>query len=199
MKSTLAAITAFLALSGSLAHAGLVYDNGPINGSVDAWEIDGTNYVSDSFTVTQSTTLAWAEAGIWTFPQSAPPLTIDWSIGTSADGSDISSGTSLVSNDFTGDYGFGFAPIYESGFALSGTLTAGVTYYLTLTNATSEGPSYWDENDGPSVAEANGSSVGSESFQLYNSIPAVPDQASTLLLLAVGALALAGARRLTPA
>lgn len=199
MKKTLPILSLGLALllSGR-AHAGLVYDNGPINGSIDAWEIDGSNSVTDSFTVSQSTVLQWATAGLWTSPGSSA-VEIDWSVGTTPYGSDVSSGVSLITNSWTGDYGYGYYPVSESGFAVAAAVTAG-TYYLTLTDASTlplGNNVYWDENDGPSSAEASGvGAIGSESFQLYDSIPLpVPDAAPTAVMLAAGVLALAAARR----
>jgi hypothetical protein len=49
--------------------AGTVYDNGPINGNVDAWTINFGFVTSDSFTVSSGrTTITGLSFGAWLFP-----------------------------------------------------------------------------------------------------------------------------------
>jgi len=51
------------------AVADTVYDNGPINGSIDAWTINFGFEISDSFTLSgASTTLTGLSFGAWLFP-----------------------------------------------------------------------------------------------------------------------------------
>jgi hypothetical protein len=198
---TLVTTAAGLLLAGlGQAQAGLVYDNGPINGTINAWTINEGQSVSDSFTVSSPTALTSAQAGLWTDPGQTP-TSVQWSIGTTPFGSQVSSGNASLNNTFIGNSVYGY-PIYESAFAVSGLLSAG-TYYFTLQNAVAP-PPYpgaatwvaWDENDGPSGASAYTSfprlglilvSVGSESFQLYGT-SAVPEPTTTIA--GVGALAL---------
>lgn len=185
-----------LAGSGQ-ANAALVYDNGPINGT-GAKSINNGYSVSDSFTVFSSTSLSSAQIGLWLFSGDSP-TSVGWSIGTTPFGSEVSSGTGNLVNTA---YGIAFDDydIYESTFAISGSLAAG-TYYLTLQNAVSANSSfvYWDENDGSSDAYKTGvnnpSSIGSESFQLYGTSSSVPDGVSTFLLLGFSSLSLIGAAR----
>ena len=117
-------------LSGS-AFATLLYDNGPINGQNDAWTLGYGFIVSDSFTLTGTSTLTGAQIGLWNSGDA--PVSVDWSIGTTYDDSTYGSGTGTLINtfQFTNYY-----DIYESSFALSGTLSAG-TYWLTLQNGVS--------------------------------------------------------------
>ena len=180
----------------------LVYDNGPINGTIDARTINNSWVVSDSFAVTDNVNLSMATVGLWLSP-GATPTSVDWAIGTTAFGSDISNGTSSLTNTFFGT-GFGYYDIYSSSFGLSGALSSGTTYYFTLSNAVASdgGFVFWDSNNGPSTGEQsdngrliyNPTPYGSQSFQLYAG-SSVPDNGTTLTLLGGALLGLAALRR----
>jgi hypothetical protein len=179
---TLLLAAAALLLAGE-AKADLVYDNGPINGTIDAYNVT-TFAVSDSFVLSSGTTLAEAQIGLW---EQGTATTVDWSIGTGAFGSDLGSGTSALDNTATGQLSGDSFPVFESTFSLTATLGPG-TYWLTLNNALL-GPAYWDENNGPSTAYviSTGNQIGSESFQLYSAPSPEP---SSLILCGLGAIGL---------
>ncbi len=66
-------ILSFAALALLMSGAGqvnavVVYDNGPINGTVEAWTINFGYQVTDSFTVSSPTTLTGAQIGLWVYP-----------------------------------------------------------------------------------------------------------------------------------
>jgi len=213
---TLAAILCLL--TAAPASAGTLYDNGPVNGTISAWNIGNANCfpsglpcaVSDSFTLSSFSTLTGAQIGLWLF-QGDTATNVDWSIGTTPFGSNIGSGTAAA---LTGTFEFnnGTYNIYESTFSLSGGLAAG-TYYLTLQDLVGSdgGLGYWDETDGPSAAF--GSAVGnvnlnpvcgttgypgtlggtcSESFEIYGSPANATPEPASLVLLGSGMLILAG-------
>jgi hypothetical protein len=191
LRASLIAASVALASVGQVT-AGLVYSNGPINGQTDNLPINNGYVLTDSFIVSAPTNLATAQIGLWLYPGDLP-TSVNWSIGTFAFGSDVSSGDSDLSNVFVGRNAPGY-DIYESTFSLSGVLTSG-TYWLTLQNATSMDGSYvfWDVNFGPSMAVDSyyGSSFGSESFQLYGASVATPAPAS-LSLLSIGIVVIVG-------
>ncbi len=181
-------------LLASPAWSALVYDNGPINGNIMGISIyNGYYTVSDSFTVGSDASLTSAQVGLWLDPGYTPSA-IYWSIGTSAFGHDVSSGTSTPVNTSSG-VAWDYYPVYESTFALSGSVVAGVTYWLTLSGdaSSTDGNIYWDENNGPSSAYDNSGRIGSESFQLYSGAP-VP-LPGALLLFAPGLVGLAAIKR----
>ena len=164
-------ITSVLLLALALAicapaGASTVYSNGPINGTINAWNTCCEFAVTDSFTVSAASTITGFDGGFWLYPGDTPGQ-VDWAIGTSAFGSDKGSGTSALSNVFFETNGFGFDIYTSTASGLSVALGPG-TYWLTLGNAvTARGTGmYWDENDGPSAAFQNTvGSIGSEAFK----------------------------------
>jgi PEP-CTERM motif len=200
MKKLILSFAALALLLGGVgqAKADLVYDNGPINGTITGWTINFGYVVSDSFTVSSATSLTGAQIGLWAAPGDDNPTSVQWSIGSATYGSDISSGTGVLSSTYQYTNGYGY-DILKSTFSLTGSVAAGTTYWFTLQNAVlpSGNPIYWDQNNGPSTAYENSVGQltppnGSESFQLYGT-SAVPEP-STVTLLTIGVVGLVGYR-----
>jgi hypothetical protein len=177
--------------------ADVVYDNGPINGTIGADAIWTTWAVSDSFAVTSPTILTGAQdVGIWCYG-SGIPITVNWSVGTTPFASDVGTGTANVASTYIGDV-FNNYKLYNSSFPLSCVVTVG-TYWLSLTDGTNTAFStgtYWDINGGASLAYQNGPGYPSyeprpsHSFQITGS--PVPEPSTLIMLL--GGLGIAVAR-----
>ena len=153
-----------------------VYDNGPVNGQVDAWTINFGFSVSDTFHLAFASTLndisfwAWVEPG-----DTATSVELQIS-SVGYFGNELFDGNVSLSqsNCFTNNFGFDVCA--ESGNFAGPALNAG-NYYLTLTNAaTSAGnPLYWDENSGVGCA-----SPGCPSTAQENTLGTIPSEAFTL-------------------
>lgn len=181
------------------ATAQVVYENGPINGNIDAWTINFGFVVADSFNISSGpTTVTGLSFGVWLF--AGDTLT--------------SAEVSLTSEPFGGTTyfdqvvnftasgcainNFGFNICDETGTFNGPTLNNGV-YWLNLQNALTEkgNPVYWDENDGigchspgcPSSATESFESIPSEAFSILGTSSSgtgtVPEP-SSLVLVASG-------------
>jgi hypothetical protein len=211
----LAFVVAACFLLSTPASAGVLYDNGPINGQtgIGDWSISYGNIMSDSFTLTGTSTLTGVNLGLWVVPTDTPG-SLKWRITDSVPDDHIygpvgttaaltntlwcSSGSSGCADSFD---------IYASSFSLPSVVLGPGTYYLTLdygeTNA--GGSLYWDINNGPSVAYRNGVDVAnylddflgsnSDSFQILGTgNTTVPEPASSAMFLS-GLVLFAGLAR----
>ena len=203
MKLRIASLTLLcLALAVIPASAQVLYDNGPANGSVDAWTVNFGYVVSDTFTVGAST-VGGFDFTVWAYPGDTA-LTVDWSI-TSAEfgGTSYGSGTASLTSTFisSNQYGYDIDKLSASG--LNVALGAG-TYWLNLQNATTSfgDPLFWDENSGPSQAsESAVGTIASEAFDITSLAcagadcgPPTPEPGS-LVLFGTAIVGLAAVRR----
>lgn len=152
---------------------GAVYDNGPVNGQVDAWTINFGFAASDTIQVNGPVTgiqfWAWLEPG-------DTATSVEVQIGsTGYFSNDLFDGVVALtqSNCFTDDFGFDVCLVSGNftGPSLSGN------DWITLANAnTAEGnPLYWDENSGVGCQ-----SPGCPSMAQENTIGTIPSEAFTL-------------------
>ena len=205
MKLRIASLSLLaLCLVALPALADTVYDNGPINGTTDAWTINFGFIVSDTFTVGGGgATVNGLAFGAWLFPgdvlQSAEVSITDAEFGgnTFFDGVVNFTQSGCVGNQY------GFNVCTETG-SFTDTNLAGGTYWLNLQNASvnTGDPIYWDENSGPSQASENSvGTIPSEAFTLTGGTSTttttggtVPEP-SSIMLFGSGILGLAGVLR----
>ncbi len=190
------------------ASAGTIYDNGPINGTTDAWTINFGFVVSDTFTVSGgNSTITGLSFGTFELPGDTL-LSVDISI-TSSEFGGTTYFNQVVSttqtNCFSNQFGY---VICTQDASFNGPTLGNGTYWLNLQNATvnSGDPVYWDENSGvgcqspgcPSHASDNSAgTIPSESFTVLGSASgsgSVPEPGS-ILLFASGIFASVGMLR----
>lgn len=170
------------------ASAGIIYTNGPVNGTAGSFGISGGSSVSDSFTLTSAATINTFDFASWNAP-GATVTQVDWLIGTTAFAGDGGFGTATVTSSFLFTNGVPMSIYMNTVSGLNLSLGVG-TYWLTLENALANPPSPvgWDINNGPSSA-LNPVPSQSETFDILSPEP------GSVGLLAGGLLAMAGILR----
>jgi len=170
-----------LALASVPAWAQWSYDNGPINGTTDAWTINFGYIVSDTFTA-GGTNVTGFQFGVWEFPGDTMS-SVGYSITSGENsgtvyGSGVASGSSLTDKFVsTNQFGYNIDTITVTGQNVPG-LTSGTQYWLNLYNAAvpSGDPVFWDENSGvgckgsgcpSSASESAVGTIASEAFTVY--------------------------------
>ena len=179
-----------LMLAVAPAMADTLYDNGPYNGTTDAWTINFGFSVSDEAKVANiSRSNIKNNVIVYWDPSRTDVLTgVDTQFGTTPFASDIYSGTSTsVTNTFLGTNQYGYN-LFEASYVITGgvDLSPGTSFYMTLSNAcTTSGcsvttPIYWDENSGVGCGGDDGHGGGCPSTAYENTLGSIPSEAFTL-------------------
>jgi len=190
------------------ASAQVLYENGPINGTVDAWTINFGFAVSDTFTLTGPSTVTAIQFGAWEYPgdvlESVEVQFTQFEFGGTTYFNQV---VSLTASGCSQNQ-YGYDVCTETGTFSGAGLAAG-TYWMTLQNAVvNDGdPVYWDENSGigchsegcPSEPSQNSEgTIAAEAFSVLGTTGTgsgtVPEPGS-LMLFSSGVLALAGMLR----
>ena len=200
------------------ASAQVLYDDGPINGTTDAWTINFGYVVGNTFTLSANSTVGGFNFGVWEFPGDIM-ASVDWSITSQYDGGTVyGSGTANGKNltdQFISlnQYGYNIDKITVSN--LNVPLSSGTTYWLNLQNASvaSGDPVYWDENEGVGCTGNDGHGGGCPSMASNGGIGTIPAESfdingtggggttpepGSILLFGSGILGLAGILRREP-
>ncbi len=200
-------LTAFAMAMAVPAAAQIIYENGPINGTVDAWNITDGFVVSDSFTVSGGTsTINGVSFGAWLLPGTTLDSVDVWM------SSELQGGTTYFNSQVNVTQSgctlnqIGYDVCTETA-SFSGPELNDGTYWLNLQNGVDNNgnPVYWDENSGigchsegcPSSAGLNSlGSIPSEAFTILgNSGSGSVPEPESLALFATGVIGLAGLMR----
>ncbi len=201
--ASLSLLALCLAVVPAVAQTDL-YDNGPTNGTVDAWTINFGFIVSDSFTLGSASQVSGLNFSAWLFPgdilESAEVSITSSEFGgtTFFDGNVNFTQSGCTTNQL------GFSLCNETGSFGPVNLNAG-SYWLNLQNAVvnTGDPVYWDENSGPSSASQNSvGTIPSESFTVLGGTSTgttttgtTTPEPSSIMLFGSGILGLAGVLR----
>ena len=157
----------------------IAYDNGPVNGNVDAWTINFGYAVTNSAQInTQINGLSGITFWAWLIPGDTI-TNVEVSIGVAPFGSEAFDGFVNLTSSNCFSNSFGYNVCEESG-NYSGPNTNG-NLWVTLQNANvpSGDPVYWDENSGvgcsspgcPSLAQESVlGTIPSESFDILANV-----------------------------
>ena len=173
-----------------------LYDNGPINGTTDAWTINFGYVVSDSISCCKGGpgggggpagggTMTGFELGVWEFPGDVM-TSVDWSLTAQENGGTVFGSGTASGNNITdkfisvNQYGYNIDKITVTGLNVPG-LSYGSTYWLNLQNAVvpSGDPVYWDENSGVGCG-GNGSGGSCPSQASESAVGTIPSEAFTI-------------------
>ncbi len=190
------------------------YDNGPINGTVDAWEINFGYIVSDTF-VAGGPSVNGFSFGVEVLFANDIVTSLGWSVTSGENsGTTLSSGTASGANlndKFVSINQFGFLIDEVTVSGLSVPTTPGTTYWLNLQNAmVADGdPVFWDQNDGEGCGGLNGTKEGCPSSASESAVGTIPSESFTIsggsggttpepgsfVLMAFGVMTVAGVLR----
>jgi len=205
----------YAALLALPATAGVIWDNGPINGTIGSFNINSGPQVFDSFKVSGGpATFLGLTFGAWLQPGDVlQNVAFEMWTGPGRTGTMVFGTSSAVTQSNCSTNSMGKAVCLETITFSGGPALPVGTLWLNIFHATSQNgdPVGWDINNGvgctstgcPSKAvDSAGFGVKSESFQVQGGVGIQPTpEPGSLTLLAAGVMGLAGAvrRKMMPA
>ena len=173
------------AISAS-AQFGWTYDNGPVNGTTDAWTINFGYVVSDTYVSGGSFQGdGFFSLYVWEIEGDAV-TSVSWTItGGENSGTLFGSGTAsgaYLTDKFISDNQYSYAIDLITVTGLDVQQNYGTTYWLNLVNATTRDgePVYWDENSGVGCGGLNGTKQGCPSLASEIEEGTIPSEAFTI-------------------
>ncbi len=189
LLSLLTIVCLMLAITPAMATT--LYDNGPANGTNDAWTINFGFAVSDSYALSGGTNVAGMNIVYWDASNTDLLTTVDYQFGSSSFSGNIHT-SGAATNQFISTNQFGYF-LYSASFAVSNSDFTGANGFVTLSNACStsgcsiSNPIYWDENSGPSTAYENTlGSIPSEPFTLTGTNQFIGPTPEPMTIMLVG-------------
>jgi hypothetical protein len=188
-------VTWAISLGTSVASADVLYDNGGPATFAAAFEINSGETVSDSFTLSEASTIT-SVTFLGATDTGTTISTLSFSILSTPMTFTLNQTVGVTNGAIIPGFGSVFNVDFRHDSFLTGNISlAAGTYYLVIGNAiaTDGGQASWDENLGPSTAsvDINGSisPADSESFQINGVANAVPEP-STWAMMILGFLGL---------
>ena len=187
MKTHIASLIILCLVLAAPTLAQVLYDNGPINGTTDAWTINFGYIVSDTFTLLNNSTVGGFSFGVWEFSGDRM-ISVGWTMtGMENGGTLYGSGTSPTKDQFisSNQYGYDIDLITVTGLNVG---LHGGTYWLNLQNAMvpSGDPVFWDENSGIGCGGDDGKGGGCPSQPSENALGTIASEAFTVTGTASG-------------
>jgi PEP-CTERM motif-containing protein len=181
MKLHIASLTVLCLTLAAIPAWAQQYDNGPINGTTDAWNI--TSYVASDTFVGNGGDLSGFSFGVWETPGDVLS-SVTWSISATENGNAIASGVASgnsLTDKFLSENQYLYDIHLISVTARGLNLTYGSTYWLNLTSATvpSGDSVYWDENSGKGC-NGIGGGKGCPSSASLTTVGTIPSEAFTV-------------------
>jgi hypothetical protein len=174
-----------LALASQALADTVLYTNGPVNGTFETWNISDGYAISDSFTLTQTSTITGVNFGAWT-ARGDNISTVEYGIATTPDAYPVTGTAAVTHGPIIGSGLAGLFDVRIDSFSTSNITLGPGTYYLVLQGAVTVDGSwgFWDANSGSSSAtQTITGPIPSESFDILGIASPVPEPSTWAMMI----------------